>query len=75
MNFTDQQKSWIILVATILSSGGAVALTSYSGGCKPWLAITAGIVAASTHVVTLLMNPAKLRGDNPLPPPPQPPKP
>lgn len=77
MNFTDQQKSWILLVCIVLASGGTVVVGSYTGGCKLWCSILLGLAAGAGHVATALMSPDKLKGQDlpATPPQPQPPKP
>ena len=50
MNFTPAQKAWILLVALVISAGGAVFLTSYAGGSKPWFAVVSGVIAGASSV-------------------------
>jgi len=57
MNFTPQQKAWILLIALIFSAGGGVFLTSYLGGAKLWLSVVSGLITASSSVYHALNKP------------------
>lgn len=57
MNFTPQQKAWILLIALIVSAGGGVFLTSYLGGAKLWLSVVSGLITASSSVYHALSKP------------------
>jgi hypothetical protein len=57
MNFTPQQKAWILLITIILMSGGGVFLTSLAGGSKLWFAVASGLITASSSVFHALSKP------------------
>jgi len=50
MNFTPQQKAWILLVSLIVGSSATVIVTSFLGGAKIWVAVLLGIGTAGTNV-------------------------
>ena len=50
MNFTDKQKAWILLITLVVSSGGAVTMTTFLGGAKWPFAVFAGLVTGASNV-------------------------
>lgn len=50
MNFTTQQKAWILLICLVVSSGGAVSMTTFLGGAKWQFALFAGLVTGASNV-------------------------
>lgn len=67
MNFSPQQKAWILLLTLIFSAGGGVFLTSYLGGAKIWLAIVSGLITASSSVFHALNKPPSTDDTKPTP--------
>lgn len=50
MNFSPETKAWILLICQVISSGGAIGLTSFLGGAHWAVAIISGVIAAATNV-------------------------
>ena len=50
MNFSPQVKAWILLLTLVISSGGAVFLTSIVGGAKLWFAVASGLITGASNV-------------------------
>ena len=43
-------KAWIQLLALAIGTGCAIGGASYAGGCKPWVAVVAGLGAAGSAI-------------------------
>ena len=43
-------KAWVMLFTLAIGTGCAIGVTSYAGGCKPWIAALTGIGAAGSAV-------------------------
>lgn len=50
MNFSPAVKAWILLVCLIISSGGAVGMTTFLGGAKWPIAVITGLITGVTNL-------------------------
>lgn len=48
-------KMWVLVICTALATGCAVTGTSMAGGCKPVIAVLAGVGAGASAVVHSLL--------------------
>lgn len=64
MNFSEQTKSWIMLLALVFSSGAAVFVTSILGGEKTWLAAITALGVAGTNIYHALSPRPKDKNSN-----------
>jgi hypothetical protein len=62
MNFTPQQRAWILLLALVVGTGSTVVVTSYLGGAKLWVAILVGLGTAGTNVYHALTEKPQNKG-------------
>ena len=66
MNFSPQVKSWIILIATVIGTGGAVGVTSFLGGANVWVSVIVGLTTGATNVLHALMSSPNEKSDQPI---------
>lgn len=59
MNFSPQVKAWLLLITLVLGSGIGVGVTSFLGGCSPWVAFFVGLGTGATNVYHALTDSPK----------------
>lgn len=50
MNFSPAVRAWLLLICLIISSGGAVGMTTFLGGAKWPIAVITGVITGVTNL-------------------------